>query len=449
MSSRPSLCILFAFCLLTAAEAFAKGWKEVKLLSSVTHVQPMTGLVLWPHAARERNATYGESIQLEFAYCLPCKVVTGCTPDGTISYDWTWFDKILDDVASRNHQLVARFRYEYPGSRDVDGKTRGMTAVPQYIKERSDYHETYNDVPGDGPTFYADWNNAELQRFTKQFYTDFSRRYNNDPRLAFLEVGFGHWSEYHIFGTELHLGKNFASKDFQAEFFLHLDSVMDKIPWLISIDGGDKRYSPIVENDDLMKLTFGLFDDSFMHKNHENGFNERLWNAIGQGIRWQGGVCGGEVSYYSRDDQRDFLNPAGLYGHTWEEQAAKYHITFMISNDAPRGNYGTAARFKEASMAAGYHFTVTKCRTRKHETEITVTNTGVAPLYRDAYFSIDGTRSETTLKGLLPGQEMTITIPTTLPRNAAGYAKRQPEIISDALLPTQRIEYDFLLPREK
>lgn len=193
--------ILSVVTLLLLAAGVNAEVTEVMLNSSITKPQPMTGLVLWPDQARDLYSTHGGSIRLEFAYCLPCKVVTGCGDDGTIQYDWTWFENILDDVASRGHQLIARFRYEYPNSKDVDGKTAGMTAVPQYIKDRSDYNETYNKVKGDGPTWYADWSNAELKRFTKQFYTDFAARYASDPRLAFLEVGFGHWSEYHIYAT--------------------------------------------------------------------------------------------------------------------------------------------------------------------------------------------------------------------------------------------------------
>ena len=195
------LLMIIAFMTLGTTICRAQSWQSVELKRSITHPQPMTGLVLWPGEARNRNATYGNAIQLEFSYCLPCKVVTGCDDDGTIQYDWTWFDNILNDVSSRGHQLIARFRYEYPSSRDVDGN-KGTTAVPAYIKARDDYKETFSEDPGgDGPTYYADWSNAELKRFTLQFYTDFAQRYAHDPRLAFLEVGFGHWSEYHIYGT--------------------------------------------------------------------------------------------------------------------------------------------------------------------------------------------------------------------------------------------------------
>ncbi|MDE6417829.1 MAG: DUF4832 domain-containing protein [Duncaniella sp.] len=412
--------------------------RDVALHSEITKPQPMTGLVLWPDQARDLNASHGASIQLEFSYCLPCKVVTGCAPDGTIQYDWAWFDNILADVASRGHQLIARFRYEYPNSKDVDGKTAGMTAVPQYIKDRDDYHETYNKVKGDGPTYYADWSNAELKRFTKQFYTDFAARYASDPRLAFVEVGFGHWSEYHIYGTTLKFGTNFPTKEYQKEFLTHMETVMAGIPWGVSIDAADDEYSPVAGDGSLMALGFGCFDDSFMHKDHEigsaDGYNERNWIAIGSDTRWQRGFAGGEVSYYTDNDQKNFLNPAGMYGHTWEEQAAKYHITFMIANDAPEGKYGTGERFRSASLATGYRFEVKKCTTDGTSTDLLVTNMGVAPIYRDAYFAIGGVRSATSLRGLLPGEEQWITIP-------CGMTDTKPVIESDHILPSQEIQY--------
>lgn len=419
----------------------AQEWQSVELKRSITHPQPMTGLVLWPDEARSRNATYGKTIQLEFSYCLPCKVVTGCEPDGTILYDWSWFENILNDVSGRGHQLIARFRYEYPSGKDVDGN-KGTTAVPAYIKALDDYHETFAENPGgDGPTYYADWSNAELRRFTLQFYTDFAKRYSRDPRLAFLEVGFGHWSEYHIYGTKVRLGRNFPSKMFQKQFFQHLDTIMTDIPWAVSIDAADDTYSPVVGNIALMATHFGLFDDSFMHETHEigsgDGYNEKCWNAIGKGTRWQTGVCGGEISYYSSDDQKYFLRPSGLYGHTWEEQAAKYHITFMIANDAPRGGIATSTRFRKGSMATGYRFVVKQCETDGTATRLLVTNEGVAPLYRDAWFAIGDVRSETSLRGLLPGEELLIEIPAV--PNAHG---RDIRIACDCILPQQDIEFN-------
>ena len=430
-----------ATCLCACSQKIVEsaGWRDVVLQPQDTGVQPMTGLVLWPDEARNRNAQYGKTIQLEFSYCLPCKVVTGRADDGTILYDWSWFENLLADVAGRGHQLIARFRYEYPSGRDVDGN-RGTTAVPQYIKQLPDYKETYAANPGgDGPTWYADWSNAELQRFTLQFYADFAQRYAKDPRLAFVEVGFGHWAEYHIYGSTYNLGHNFPSMEFQKRFFEHLDTVMCDIPWAVSIDASSAGHSPVTTDAQLMALQFGLFDDSFMHKNHEigsgDGYNEQCWNKIGRGTRWQTGVCGGEISYYSDNDQRNFLNPAGMYGHTWAEQSAKYHITFMIANDAPHGGVATPDLFRAGSMATGYRFVVKQCETNGQATRLLVCNEGVAPLYRDAFFAVGGVRSETSLKGLLPGQELRIEIP------AAG---SDIHIESDYILPSQSIGFASL-----
>ena len=384
------------------------------LQSHIDRALPMTGLVLWIYNANDRDATFRKSISMEFAYCLPCKVVKGKT-NGAVDYDWSSFDAMLDDIASRQHQAIVRFRYEYPSGTNVDGK-KGTTAVPDYIKALSDYKETYSSNPGgDGPTYYADWSNTELQWFTKQFYTDFCARYSHDPRLAFLEVGFGHWSEYHIYGTTLKLGQNFPSKDYQADFFRHMFQVSDGLPWCVSIDAGDDTYSPLPGNSALLGLQFGLFDDSFMHKQHEigsgDGWNEQMWNYCNGKTRWQTAPCGGEISYYSSRDQHDFLNPQGLYGVTWEQAAAKYHITFMNANDATEGSYGTPQRFLEAAHASGYKFEITTLKSNHNTTTLTITNSGVAPIYRPAYVSINGTQSDYNLMQLLPQQSQTIEFP--------------------------------------
>ena len=138
-------------------------WKEVNLQRQITHAQPMTGIAVWPWKANDIHSSYGKCIQLEFNYFEPSEIVKGCKDDGTIIYDWSSFERTLRDVASRGHQLVARFFYEYPGSPDEEP---APTVVPQYIKQLPDYKETYSKKAG---TYYADWSNAELQRFTIEF----------------------------------------------------------------------------------------------------------------------------------------------------------------------------------------------------------------------------------------------------------------------------------------
>ena len=417
---------------LTILPASGDKWLDVGIKRKITHTQPMTGLCLWPWKADDVNDTHGKSIQLEFNYFLPCKVVKGCKEDGTIIYDWSYFDETLCDVASRGHQLVARFRYEYPEANDVDGKP-GTTAVPDYIKKLPDYNETYSEIH---TTYYADWSNSELQRFTLQFYTDFCQRYAHDPRLAFLEVGFGHWSEYHI-NAEPKYGKNFPSLEYQKKFLLHMNEVADGLPWLVSKNAADN--SPIVGNEELIALPFGVFEDSFMGEFQLNGGYKSCYDGLKCEVRWQTGVYGGEIGPDYKE-RYNLLNPEGLYGHTFEEIVPEYHITFMIDNAAPDNPHGTPERIKQASMATGYRFVVKKCATDGNKTLLLVGNEGIAPIYRDAFFAIGDVRSETSLMGLLPNEELWVEI-ATVPRPDGEDIK----IVSDYILPQQEIEFDAYL----
>ena len=404
-------------------------------------VYPLKGIVLWSDAARE-HPELRDSISLEFVYATPSAVVPEAQPDGSPRYDWTWLETRLDDIASRGHQAVLRFRYEYPGEKlpEFPG-VRGATGVPAFIKAMPDYHETFQPNPnGDGPTFYADWSHPALLEFTERFYRDFAARYDKDPRIAFLEAGFGHWAEYHTCGTPEELGKNFPTREFQAKILRILDENLKATPWSISVDAAAEKRSDAARDPALLALGFGLFDDSFMHARHElsqknGGHNEKCWLAFGTD-RWRRGPCGGEISYYSKRDQREFLAPQGLYGITWEQAAAKYHMTFVVGNDSLRGPYATPERLREAARVCGYDFRLVRVEPKDGGVVAVVANEGVAPLYHDAFPSVDGVRAPESLKGLEPGEERSFAIPVSV---APEEATAKLRIVSDKLLPGAEI----------
>ena len=383
-------------------------------LSTLASPAPFKGLVLWPDQARARPDLSRE-ISLEFAYVLPSSVVTGLGPSGIPRFDWTSLDRLLDDIASRGHQAILRFRYEYPGE-PLNG-VPGATAVPNCVKVLPGYAETFAPDPnGDGPTWYADWSHPGLRDVTLRFFEAFAARYDADPRLAFLEVGFGHWSEWHICGTPLLPGVNFPDPAYQRAFLRHLSTLFVHTPWLISIDAADSSRSPAA-SPVLASLPFGLFDDSFMHRHHDlfqgEGYNEKCWKAFGSD-RWQRAPAGGEISYYEDSDQHRFLSPGGIHGTTFAAAAAKYHVTFMIANDAPEGPFATPAAFRAASAATGYSFRLDSCQSDGFFLHLKITNTGVAPLYHDAYPALGPSVSSTSLRGLLPGQSRDFTLPLPL-----------------------------------
>ena len=386
-------------------------FQAIPLKSSITAVQPMTGIVLWPD--NDQNDT--DAIQLEFSYVLYNQVVKN---SGV--YDWGSIDDLLDDIAGRNHQAILRFRFVYPGYE---------TSVPNYIKKRSDYHETKGESEG-LDTWFPDWRNYELQRFVLEFYTKFGEKYTNDPRLAFLQTGFGLWAEYHIYDGPFELGKTFPSKAFQSTFFRHLNTALKYIPWSVSIDAANDSYSPLSRNTDLMNIHFGVFDDSFMHEYHsqENAENWEFFDLE----RYLTSPAGGEFSYYSNFDQQNVLNEKGVYGVTYEEAAAQFHISYMIGNDQP--DYQTMERIKEAGIASGYKFEIVSFKASPDASVVEIKNSGIAPFYYDAYVSVNGVRSQESLKLLAPGKSLVCHI-------SSGGIAPVLTIESDHLIQGQTIEY--------
>ena len=383
---------------------------RVPLQASVTGVQPMTGIVLWNTSSSNKK----DYVQLEFSYMLYNDV---CKEKDV--FDW---DNLLADVASRGHQAVVRFRYTYPGK---------SCSVPDYIKEWPGYEATNAKSEGRN-TEFPDWRCEELQRFHKEFHRRFAERYDKDPRLAFVEIGFGLWAEYHIYDGPCVIGRTFPSHAFQAEFLPLMDQWFHDTPWLFSIDASDSKYAPFHSHPELLNLGFGNFDDSFMCEEWD-GYNWSGWKFFGLD-RYKRGPGGGEFSYYSSYDQKHALDKEGMYGRTFEELVEKVHMTFIIGNDQPGKQ--TEARITEAAMSMGYRFEIKDfCVNDGVSASVLISNVGVAPIYRDAWVAVDGVRGSFNLRNLMPGESTWITI--DCPATKAS----KPSIECDHLVKGQKIEY--------
>ncbi len=404
----PGLLLVFLSLQISAQD----DWVDISLERTINKVQPMTGIVFWTTASHVET----DAISLEFSYMLFDDIVS---EKGV--YNWEAAEEKLDAAAARGHQIIFRFRYVYPGYE---------TSVPDYILNLEDYHETVGKSEGKD-THFPDWTHPELKRFTMEFYTKFAERYGDDPRLAFIQVGFGLWSEYHIYSGPFILGETFPSKEFQEEFFYHLDTTFKSIPWSISIDAADEKYTSFKAKPELKEIEFGLFDDSFMHQSH-SGYNTTSWNFFDR-ERYRHSPAGGEFSFYSDYDQEHVLDyPDGPYGKPYETFAKDFHITYIMGSGQPR--YQTMERIKEASMASGYRFKLVSIRTKADSTLFEVTNRGVAPIYYDAFVAVDGVRSEQTLKLLSPGDTLLVGV-------AAGAADAVITIESDKLIEGQEIQF--------
>lgn len=387
--------------------------------SPAKEVQPFTGLVLWQDSEYVATAP----IQLEFAYVGYDEVTRS---DGTI--DFTAIEKRLNAASKRGHQMILRFYDTYPGQK---------SHVPVHIMKGKSYHGTTALSEGLS-TGFPDWSDTAYQNHVCAIMTAFAKKYDKDPRVAYLQVGFGLWSEYHIYDGPFKLGGTFPSVAFQKTFLTHMAKTFKHLKWSISIDSADKDIGPFSISPSLLKLGFGIFDDSFMAKEHDT-VNRLNHLALGTD-RYKTQPIGGEISYYTEDDQRQALSSIGVHGRTFLSQVARYHVTYMIANDQPE--YHTMDVLKQNSSGLGYRFTVidTKEITLKDATgkavpytRVTVKNTGVAPIYYPAYLQIGPNRSPVSLEKLLPGKMYTYDVPGRT--NTA----KPLSVFCERLLPSQKI----------
>jgi hypothetical protein len=395
---------LIAACWCNHAAA-ADSFRPVALQGRITRVQPMTGIVMWEGS---RNS-HTDAIALEYSYLRYDEVVKGKG-----EYDWSIVERKLDAIANRKHQAVLRFYETWPGR---------QTTVPDHIKELPGYEETRAKSQG-RDTSFPDWSHPEYQRFFLEFHERLAAKYDRDPRVAFLEVGFGLWAEYHIYSGPEELGKTFPSKEFQARFLRRLGEVFSETPWLISQDAHEADRTPFAEQRELLDLKFGIFDDTF-HLAWEPGYNLEGWEFFGRD-RWKHSPCGGEILFRNRER-------AERVAAAWAKEAANFHITFMICEQWPR--WTTMDRIREHGMACGYKFRVTAFEASDTAARVAVTNAGVAPIYYDAFVAVNGVRAQDSLKGLLPGEERRFAV-------ASGGAKPSLTIECDRLVPGQSIEFE-------
>ena len=396
--------LVFAFSSAFGAEKF----HPVPLHAEIKGTQPMTGLVFWSTSEHRTSP----AISMEFSYLRYDEVATA--PG---KYDWSTVDRLLSNAAARGHQLILRLHDTYPGR---------PSGVPAWIKDSPGYRDITEKSEGK-PTGFPDWTNAGWRRFVTGFVSEFARKYDTDPRLAFLEVGFGLWAEYHIYDPGEKVGVNFPDMAFQAEFARHMAKEFKVTRWLISKDAHVAERTPFEAMPDLLALPFGIFDDTF-HRAWKPGYNRTGSEFFGPD-RWKFAPVGGEQLIETEVFAR-------MMGEQWQEKAGAFHISFMIADQWPR--WMKEDELMRHSAACGYRFKIERFEVSDSAARVTISNTGVAPIYYDAYPAVNGFRAVESLAGLLPGGRRDFTI-------ASGGTAPTLTIESDRLIPGQRIGFESSL----
>jgi hypothetical protein len=92
----------------------------------------------------------------------------------------------------------------------------------------------------------------------------------------------------------------------------------------------------------------------------------------------------------------------------------------MLYGNAEKQGSNTPKKITENTLLIGYHLKMQSVTVHADKTTtFEVKNTGVAPLYRDAYVAIDGRRSTQSLRFLEPGRSMTVRVAGAGPKSAS------------------------------
>lgn len=151
---------------------------------AITSTNPMKGLTADPNI-RNPYAS-GIHFSLEHVYVGLDQVLTG--PN---TYDWTYFENLLNQYVTRNTHAIPRFFIHYPGE---------VIALPNYLIDRIEYRY-YKNLRGDFgiSPYYGD---VLLLKTITEFIIAFGKRYDNDYRIAFIQGGLiGFWGEHHCSGN--------------------------------------------------------------------------------------------------------------------------------------------------------------------------------------------------------------------------------------------------------
>ena len=273
-----------------------------------------------------------------------------------------WEKQAWEKPAARNKQVIFRVYLDYPGK---------QAGVPQWLIDRGVRLTPYKDYGGG---FSPDYNNPELQAALIRLIAALGQRYDGNPRVAFVQMGFlGFWGEWHTYPrTEL-----FASKAMQQRV---LEAAHRAFPRTLLMtrypDGFAGTQSWMGFFDDMFPDdTDGKDDWKFLPKMRQSG---RMEN-------WKRAPIGGEMV---PNAAKRLLGPDFLQTRTRLEAA---HFSWMGPYCPPLEKISDPqfiARSQQMVRRMGYEFrldTVRYANTPKAGRPLTLhftgKNTGVAPFY--------------------------------------------------------------------
>lgn len=357
----------------------AAAWLAATAAASAAHLayapappdNPLKGFVTYLRA----DTTFPHT--LEWDYLKLSDVMIGPT-----NFNWEPLERKLAAAASRGHQFIVRFYLEWPGK---------TTGVPQYLIDagltlrRWTNTNTQPFPPAVDHT--PDYEDPRLRAALTNFIHAFGRRYDGDPRLAFIGLGLlGTWGEWHN-----HPNSHwFASKTVQREVMDAYEAAFKTTKLVARYPAGpnDPRYA------DNSRRPIGYHDDSFAWATVHTGKKSDAWffetrlRAANALDKWRTQPIGGEV----RPEVWKCLfddPPCTPPGQEFDRCVEATRASWLCNEGVFRGRLTGPARERalRAARRLGYELHVARAEITAAQGRLsvllTVTNTGIAPFYYD------------------------------------------------------------------
>ncbi len=309
-------------------------------------------------------------------------------------YDWTAFEFRLNEVASRGHQAVVRFYYDYPGEEN---------GIPQYLIDEGLILRAY-DEPVDlgGGGLCPDYSDENFRESMREFIAEFGKEYDGDPRIGFITEGLlGFWGEWHNWPFDIDIADEKPDWTIPAEAYVEVYEAFDA-----AFDTTRLLVREPKEGVDNAKYDTGYHDDSFAYAtlSQEKGGQEWSYMSkvknLGMENVWEYAPIGGEVypplqaeyfleEYYGVEPNPDTDPNADMVNRQdWMECVEESHASFLVCDAINSYTDTTKENAIEAATALGYDMQVTNAYySNKLNAEtplslkIDIKNNGVAPFY--------------------------------------------------------------------
>ncbi|MDG6101877.1 fibronectin type III domain-containing protein [Dactylosporangium aurantiacum] len=315
-------------------------------------------------------------------------------PASCAVFDWSVFDKALDEAAVWGRQVAFRFYLEYPGG----SGTHPGNGIPPCLNGKAALRTN-----GFWGTVSPDYDDPDVIAAITSFITAFAQRYDRagpggtaDPRIGFMSLGLvGLWGEWHTWPYDRDTADGYPDLMPTDATIRTIIGAYDAAFANIQLE---VRY-PLAGTE---TANIGFHDDSWPYKEWRggqlkgmtlpvsmNGWDDaflQLQLNTGTENRWVTQSIGGEARPEIQGSL--YANWPGGSGQVDDVLAATEltHITWMI-NQTGAGGYSTSDPKVAAGVRAmGYNlhipqanFNATAAGTFK--VGVTMQNTGVAPFY--------------------------------------------------------------------